>query len=107
MLNNTTVKRWDGTRCYYPNALLNAQPLINLSRSENKVEAFKVRMTISPLCDSRNMHGRALCGHVNGYYACWLRLTGAKRQLYCGRCSSTWTRQRVSWTKCVTPRART
>ncbi len=43
MLLNTTVRRWDGVRCYYPTAMLNAAPLLNLSRSENHVEAFKVR----------------------------------------------------------------
>ena len=42
MLLNTTVRRWDGVRCYYPTAMLNAAPLLNLSRSENHVEAFKV-----------------------------------------------------------------
>ena len=42
MLLNTTVPRWDGAKCYYPTAMLNAAPLLNLSRSENKVEAFKV-----------------------------------------------------------------
>lgn len=43
MLLNTTVERWDGARCYYPNIVLNAQPLINLSRSDNKVEGIQVR----------------------------------------------------------------
>ena len=42
MLLNTTVRRWDGAKCYYPTAMLNAAPLLNLSRSENRVEAFKV-----------------------------------------------------------------
>jgi len=41
MLLNTTVRRWDGAKCYYPTAMLNAAPLLNLSRSENRVEAFK------------------------------------------------------------------
>ena len=40
MLLNTTVRRWDGAKCYYPTAMLNAAPLLNLSRSENRVEAF-------------------------------------------------------------------
>jgi len=44
MLLNTTVERWDGARCYYPNIVLNAQPLINLSRSDNKVEGIQVHL---------------------------------------------------------------
>ena len=43
MLLNTTVRRWDGARCYYPNVMLNANPVINLSRSENKSEQIKAR----------------------------------------------------------------
>lgn len=43
MLLNTTVQRWDGARCYYPNVMLNANPLINLTRSENKGDVVKVR----------------------------------------------------------------
>ena len=43
MLLNTTVQRWDGARCYYPNVVLNANPLLNLTRSENKTDNIQVR----------------------------------------------------------------
>lgn len=41
-LLNTTVQRWDGARCYYPNVVLNANPLLNLTRSENKTDNVQV-----------------------------------------------------------------
>jgi len=42
MLLNTKVKRWDGACVYFPNSVLDTNPLINLSRSDNKWEFFKV-----------------------------------------------------------------
>lgn len=46
MLLNTKVKRWDGACIYYPNTILNQNPLINLSRSDNKWEFFKLYLDI-------------------------------------------------------------
>ena len=40
---NTTFVKWDNSRIVYPNALLSANLLINVTRSGNKVEVFKVR----------------------------------------------------------------
>lgn len=52
MLLNTTVQRWDGARCYYPNVMLNANPLINLTRSENKGDVVKARDLLLPYLTS-------------------------------------------------------
>ena len=41
-LNMTVLKRWDGSRIWYPNSLVNVVPILNLTRSENKWEFFKV-----------------------------------------------------------------
>lgn len=49
MLLNTKVKRWDGACVYFPNSVLDTNPLINLSRSDNKWEFFKVRRCSSGL----------------------------------------------------------
>ena len=38
----TVLKRWDGSRIWYPNSLVNVVPILNLTRSENKWEFFKV-----------------------------------------------------------------
>ena len=40
----TVLKRWDGCRIWYPNSLINVYPILNLTRSENKWEFFKVRI---------------------------------------------------------------
>ena len=50
MLLNTKVKRWDGACVYYPNSVLDTNPLINLSRSDSKWEVFKVS---APRCSTR------------------------------------------------------
>lgn len=42
MLLNTKVKRWDGAIIYFPNIVLDSNPLVNLSRSSNKWESFKL-----------------------------------------------------------------
>lgn len=42
-LLNTVLVRWDGARLWFPNARLNAESLLNLTRSNNKAESFKVR----------------------------------------------------------------
>ena len=41
-LVNCVVRRWDGARIWWPNVLLDAYPLINLSRSNNKWESVEV-----------------------------------------------------------------
>lgn len=41
-LNMTVLKRWDGCRIWYPNSLINVVPILNITRSENKWEFFKV-----------------------------------------------------------------
>ncbi len=38
------MRRWDGTRIWYPNVKLGAMPLLNMSRSDAKVELFKVNL---------------------------------------------------------------
>ncbi len=38
----TVLKRWDGCRIWYPNSLINVVPILNITRSENKWEFFKV-----------------------------------------------------------------
>lgn len=43
-LQSTVMRRWDGTRIWYPNQKLGAMPLLNMSRSDAKVELFKVCM---------------------------------------------------------------
>ncbi|KAK9829569.1 hypothetical protein WJX72_006541 [[Myrmecia] bisecta] len=45
-LLNTTLLRWDGARILYPNSKLNSDQLINVSRSANKGEVFKVLVDI-------------------------------------------------------------
>lgn len=42
-LNNTVLKRTDGCRVWYPNSMMNVQPVLNVSRSDNRWEFFKVR----------------------------------------------------------------
>ena len=42
MVQSTVMRRWDGTRIWYPNSKLGAMPLLNMSRSDAKVELFKV-----------------------------------------------------------------
>lgn len=42
LLQNTILRRWDGTRIWFPNLKLQTTPLLNLSRSDSKVEIFKV-----------------------------------------------------------------
>lgn len=42
-LNNTVLKRSDGCRVWYPNSMMNVQPVLNVSRSDNRWEFFKVR----------------------------------------------------------------
>lgn len=39
----TVLKRWDGSRIWYPNSMINVVPILNITRSENKWEFFKVR----------------------------------------------------------------
>ncbi len=41
-MQSTVMRRWDGTRIWYPNVKLGAMPLLNMSRSDAKVELFKV-----------------------------------------------------------------
>lgn len=41
-LNMTILKRWDGGRIWYPNSMINTVPILNVTRSENKWEFFKV-----------------------------------------------------------------
>lgn len=41
-MQSTVMRRWDGTRIWYPNVKLGAMPLLNMSRSDAKVEIFKV-----------------------------------------------------------------
>jgi small-conductance mechanosensitive channel len=41
-LQNTTLKRYDGIRIYYPNSKLLNEPIYNISRSANRWDAFKV-----------------------------------------------------------------
>lgn len=41
-LNMTVLKRWDGSRIWYPNSMINTVPILNITRSENKWEFFKV-----------------------------------------------------------------
>ncbi len=41
-LNMTVLKRWDGCRIWYPNSMINVVPILNITRSENKWEFFKV-----------------------------------------------------------------
>ena len=43
IVQSTVMRRWDGTRIWYPNSKLGAMPLLNMSRSDAKVELFKVR----------------------------------------------------------------
>ena len=43
-LQSTVMRRWDGTRIWYPNQKLGVMPLLNMSRSDAKVEIFKVCM---------------------------------------------------------------
>ena len=43
-LNNTVLKRWDGSRIWYPNAMINVVPILNITRSDNKWEFFKVSL---------------------------------------------------------------
>ena len=45
-LNNTVLKRSDGCRVWYPNSMMNVQPVLNVSRSDNRWEFFKVRHTL-------------------------------------------------------------
>ena len=47
LLQNTILRRWDGTRIYFPNLKLQTTPLLNLSRSDSKVEIFKVSNSIT------------------------------------------------------------
>lgn len=46
-LVSTVMRRWDGTRIWYPNVKLGAMPLLNMSRSDAKVELFKVQVDLS------------------------------------------------------------
>ena len=41
-LLNTVLVRWDGARIWSPNTQLSTAQLVNLSRSANKGESFKV-----------------------------------------------------------------
>ncbi|KAL0039998.1 hypothetical protein WJX79_001782 [Trebouxia sp. C0005] len=45
-LNMTVLKRWDGCRIWYPNSLINVVPILNITRSENKWEFFKVFLDV-------------------------------------------------------------
>ncbi|KAL0029403.1 hypothetical protein WJX77_004930 [Trebouxia sp. C0004] len=45
-LNMTVLKRWDGCRIWYPNSLMNVVPILNITRSENKWEFFKVFLDV-------------------------------------------------------------
>jgi len=44
------MRRWDGTRIWYPNVKLGAMPLLNMSRSDAKVELFKVNLLSQSSC---------------------------------------------------------
>lgn len=43
-LQCTLFQRWDGIRIYYPNARLSGEPILNVSRSANRWEGFKVAL---------------------------------------------------------------
>ncbi|KAL3160440.1 hypothetical protein ABBQ32_010760 [Trebouxia sp. C0010 RCD-2024] len=45
-LNMTVLKRWDGGRIWYPNSMINTVPILNVTRSENKWEFFKVFLDV-------------------------------------------------------------
>lgn len=44
-LATTTIRGADCVRQYYPNTKMTASSIVNLSRSDNKYEIFKVRAT--------------------------------------------------------------
>lgn len=41
-LQCTLFQRWDGIRIYYPNAKLSMEAILNITRSANRWEGFKV-----------------------------------------------------------------
>lgn len=41
-LQCTLFQRWDGIRIYYPNAKLSSEAILNVTRSANRWEGFKV-----------------------------------------------------------------
>ena len=43
-LQNTVLKRWDGARIWYPNMVMLAAPVVNMSRSGCKWESFTVTL---------------------------------------------------------------
>lgn len=45
-LQCTLFQRWDGIRITYPNAKLSTEPILNVSRSANRWEGFKVCTSI-------------------------------------------------------------
>ena len=62
------MRRWDGTRIWYPNVKLNAMPLLNMSRSDSKVEIFKVCYSWSrPVCIYSYELRLFLEAHMQGY----------------------------------------
>eukprot|EP00884_Botryococcus_braunii_P005990 jgi/Botrbrau1/15392/Bobra.43_2s0020.1 len=46
-LQNTTFKRYDGVKIYYPTSKLVTEPIFNISRSANRWDSFKVLVDIS------------------------------------------------------------
>lgn len=48
-LQCTLLQRWDGIRIYYPNTKLSTEPILNVSRSANRWEGFKVLMCTLPV----------------------------------------------------------
>lgn len=63
-LNMTVLKRWDGCCIWYPKSLINVVPILNITRSENKLEFYKVwviavyNLSEPPCCASvlRTLH---------------------------------------------------
>lgn len=50
-LQCTLFQRWDGIRIYYPNARMSTEPILNVSRSANRWEGFKVdQLRLCPVC---------------------------------------------------------
>ena len=48
-LQCTLFQRWDGIRITYPNAKLSTEPILNVSRSANRWEGFKVKAVVNVL----------------------------------------------------------
>ena len=64
------LRRWDGARLWWPNNLLDSNPLINLSRSNNKWEDCEVHLLslidILPAFNENQRDGKfkSVCPHA-------------------------------------------